>query len=193
MVFLYWLPCVLRMSRPADKEEKDTQKSQKPSPVMGGSSKAYGDLELHQRSSKSLLANVLDLEDNALASHNNLLNNVYSTPGPHHHVGHPGHMGLGSMGSMGHGHSHSHVHTTPHHHHHHAHAPPPSSTPHHQHTASYNSGGPGGAGAGHHHHPQDSGPPQVETILQSACFCARYELVLILKEMKVKTFFLNQC
>ncbi|XP_012259577.1 neuronal acetylcholine receptor subunit alpha-7-like isoform X2 [Athalia rosae] len=186
VVFLDWLPCVLRMSRPVEKDEKDTQKSQKPSPVMGGSSKAYGDLELHQRSSKSLLANVLDLEDNALASHNNLLNNVYSTPGPHH-PGHPGHMGtlgsMGSIGSMGHGHSHGHVHTTPHHHHHHAHAPPPTSTPHHQHAAPYTSA----AAAHHHQHPQDPGPPQVETILQSACFCARYELILILKEMKVIT------
>ncbi|KZC05557.1 Neuronal acetylcholine receptor subunit alpha-7 [Dufourea novaeangliae] len=122
VVFLYWLPCLLRMSRPVEKDEKEGQKSQKPSPVTG-TSKTYGDLELHQRSSKSLLANVLDLEDNALASHNNLLNNVYSTPGPHH------------PHTMGHGHK----------------------TP----------------------------GPQVETILQNACFCARYELILILKEIKI--------
>ncbi|XP_033212978.1 neuronal acetylcholine receptor subunit alpha-7-like [Belonocnema kinseyi] len=170
VVFLDWLPCILRMSRPTDKEEKETQKSQKPSPVTG-TSKAYGDLELHQRSSKSLLANVLDLEDNALASHNNLLNNIYSTPGPHHHT-------------MGHGHSH--IHTTPHHHHTHA-----TTTPHHQHSASlpHSSYPPQQLGhtPHHHSHPQDAGAPQVETILQSACFCARYELVLILKEIKIIT------
>lgn len=143
---------------------------------MQGASKSYGDLELHQRSSKSLLANVLDLDDNALASHNNLLNNVYSTPGPHH------------AHAMGHGHSH--IHTTPHHHH--SHAP---TTPHHQHAtplphASY----PGHqiSHTPHHHpHPQDAPAPQVETILQNACFCARYELVLILKEIKVMIRFNN--
>lgn len=137
-----------------------------------GASKSYGDLELHQRSSKSLLANVLDLDDNALASHNNLLNNVYSTPGPHH------------AHAMGHGHSH--IHTTPHHHH--SHAP---TTPHHQHaTPLPHSSYPGHqiSHTPHHHpHPQDASGPQVETILQNACFCARYELVLILKEIKVKS------
>ncbi|XP_034180091.1 nicotinic acetylcholine receptor alpha7 subunit isoform X2 [Osmia lignaria lignaria] len=170
VVFLYWLPCILRMSRPTDKEEKEAQKSQKPSPVTG-TSKTYGDLELHQRSSKSLLANVLDLEDNALASHNNLLNNVYSTPGPHHHT-------------MGHGHSH--IHTTPHHHHSHA------TTPHHQHsTPLAHSSYPGSHQIGHtphhHQHPPEAPGPQVETILQNACFCARYELILILKEIKIIT------
>ncbi|XP_076391292.1 nicotinic acetylcholine receptor alpha7 subunit isoform X1 [Megachile rotundata] len=181
VVFLYWLPCILRMSRPSDKEEKEAQKSQKPSPVTGNlatrksidisTSKSYGDLELPQRSSKSLLANVLDLEDNALASHNNLLNNVYSTPGPHHHT-------------MGHGHSH--IHTTPHHHHSHA------TTPHHQHaTPLAHSSYPGSHQIGHtphhHQHPPEAPGPQVETILQNACFCARYELILILKEIKIIT------
>ncbi|XP_011642618.1 CHRNA7-FAM7A fusion protein-like isoform X2 [Pogonomyrmex barbatus] len=169
VVFLYWLPCILRMSRPGQDEDKEVQKSQKPSPVTGAS-KSYGDLELHQRSSKSLLANVLDLDDNALASHNNLLNNVYSTPGPHHPMGH----------------SHSHIHTTPHHHH--SHAP---TTPHHQHaTPLPHSSYPGHqiSHTPHHHpHPQDAPAPQVETILQNACFCARYELVLILKEIKIIT------
>lgn len=37
IVFLDWLPCILRMSRPSDKEEKEAQKSQKPSPVTGNS------------------------------------------------------------------------------------------------------------------------------------------------------------
>ncbi|KAK9300056.1 hypothetical protein QLX08_007106 [Tetragonisca angustula] len=170
VVFLYWLPCILRMSRPSDKEEKEAQKSQKPSPVTGAS-KSHGDLELRQRSSKSLLANVLDLEDNALASHNNLLNNVYSTPGPHHHT-------------MGHGHSH--IHTTPHHHHSHA------ATPHHQHStplahSSYPAALQIGHTPHHHPHPPDTPGPQVETILQNACFCARNELIMILKEIKIIT------
>ncbi|XP_031778428.1 acetylcholine receptor subunit alpha-type acr-16 isoform X2 [Nasonia vitripennis] len=173
VVFLDWLPCILRMSRPVQDDDEATQKSQKPSPVTG-TSKAYGDLELHQRSSKSLLANVLDLEDNALASHNNLLNNVYSTPGPHHH---------------------GHVHVTPHHHHHPHTA---TTTPHHQHQtplahSSYpppphTPGHQLGHTPHHHPHPQDgTAGPQVETILQSACFCARYELILILKEIKIIT------
>ncbi|XP_024876097.1 neuronal acetylcholine receptor subunit alpha-7-like isoform X1 [Temnothorax curvispinosus] len=179
VLFLFWLPRILGMSRPGQEEDKEplVQKSQKPSPVTGAS-KSYGDLELHQRSSKSLLANVLDLDDNALASHNNLLNNVYSTPGPHHAHATP-------MTPMGHGHSH--VHTTPHHHH--SHAP---TTPHHQHaTPLPHSSYPGHqiSHTPHHHpHPQDpAGAPQVETILQNACFCARYELVLILKEIKIIT------
>ncbi|XP_066584869.1 neuronal acetylcholine receptor subunit alpha-7-like isoform X1 [Prorops nasuta] len=171
IVLLRWLPCILRMSRPSDQEEKEAAKSQKPSPVTG-TSKSYGDLELHQRSSKSLLANVLDLDDNALASHNNLLNNVYSTPGPHHHT-------------MGHGHSH--IHTTPHHHHTHA-----TPTPHHApySTPLAHSSYPAhqlGHTPHHHPHPPEGGAPQVETILQNACFCARYELILILKEIKIIT------
>ncbi|XP_043251668.1 neuronal acetylcholine receptor subunit alpha-7-like isoform X2 [Colletes gigas] len=169
VVFLCWLPCVLCMSRPTDNEEKDASKSQKPSPVTG-TNKTYGDLELPQRSSKSLLANVLDLEDNALASHNNLLNNVYSTPGPHHHT-------------MGHGHSH--IHATPHHHHSHV------ATPHHQHsTPLAHTSYPAhqiGHTPHHHQHPPETPAPQVETILQNACFCARYELILILKEIKIIT------
>lgn len=158
------------MSRPISEEDKEVQKSQKPSPVTGAN-KSFGDLELHQRSSKSLLANVLDLDDNALAPHNNLLNNVYSTPGPHH------------AHAMGHGHSH--IHTTPHHHH--SHAP---TTPHHQHATPMHASYPSHqiSHTPHHHpHPQDAPAPQVETMLQNACFCARYELVLILKEIKIIT------
>ncbi|KYN06588.1 Neuronal acetylcholine receptor subunit alpha-7 [Cyphomyrmex costatus] len=143
LIFLYWLPRLLRMSRPGQEEQdKEIQKSQKPSPVTT-TSKSYGDLELHQRSSKSLLANVLDLDDNALASHNNLLNNVHAPTTPHHqhatplpHASHPPHQVL--------------------------HMP-------HQHP-----------------HPPDASTPHVE-ILQNACFCARYELVLILKEIKMIT------
>lgn len=130
-----------------------------------GQNKAFNDLELHQKGSKSLLANVLDLEDNALASHNNYLNNMYS---PHHQ-----HSGVG--------HGHSHIHTTPHHHHSHA-----KTTPHHHGTPHSSYPGHQISHTPHHHpHPQDGGGPQVETILQSACFCARYELILILKEIKV--------
>ncbi|KOC61086.1 Neuronal acetylcholine receptor subunit alpha-7, partial [Habropoda laboriosa] len=134
VVFLYWLPCILRMSRPGDKEEREAQKSQKPSPVTGAS-KSYGDLELHQRSSKSLIANVLDLEDNALA-HAATPHHQHSTPLAH--TSYPG-------------------------------AHQISHTPH------------------HHQHPPETPGPQVETILQNACFCARYELVLILKEIKIIT------
>lgn len=170
LIFLFWLPRILGMSRPISEEDKEVQKSQKPSPVTGAN-KSFGDLELHQRSSKSLLANVLDLDDNALAPHNNLLNNVYSTPGPHH------------AHAMGHGHSH--IHTTPHHHH--SHAP---TTPHHQHATPMHASYPSHqiSHTPHHHpHPQDAPAPQVETMLQNACFCARYELVLILKEIKIIT------
>ncbi|XP_014221734.1 acetylcholine receptor subunit alpha-type acr-16-like isoform X3 [Trichogramma pretiosum] len=173
VVFLDWLPCILRMSRPIPEDDELIQKSQKPSPVTGPS-KSYGDLELHQRSSKSLLANVLDLEDNALASHNNLLNNVYSTPGPHHH---------------------GHVHVTPHHHHHPHTA---TTTPHHQHQtpmahSSYPPPPPPPVSVGHqlghtpHHHAHPPTDPNGEPLLQSACFCARYELILILKEIKIIT------
>ncbi|KYN32882.1 Neuronal acetylcholine receptor subunit alpha-7, partial [Trachymyrmex septentrionalis] len=134
LIFLYWLPRILGMSRPGQEEQdKEIQKSQKPSPVTGAS-KSYGDLELHQRSSKSLLANVLDLDDNALAHAPTTPHHQHATPLPHasypHQISH---------------------------------------TPH------------------HHPHPQDAPTPQVETILQNACFCARYELVLILKEIKMIT------
>ncbi|KOX71572.1 Neuronal acetylcholine receptor subunit alpha-7 [Melipona quadrifasciata] len=134
VVFLYWLPCILRMSRPTDKEEREAQKSQKPSPVTGAS-KSHGDLELRQRSSKSLLANVLDLEDNALAH----------AATPHHQHSTPlAHSSYPAALQIGH-------------------------TPH------------------HHPHPPETPGPQVETILQNACFCARNELIMILKEIKIIT------
>nr|CAD7567497.1 unnamed protein product [Timema californicum] len=50
-IFLHWLPCLLRMSRPgleADASRKNLQ---------------MRELELKERSSKSLLANVLDIDD----------------------------------------------------------------------------------------------------------------------------------
>ncbi|KYN08099.1 Neuronal acetylcholine receptor subunit alpha-7 [Cyphomyrmex costatus] len=52
-VFLQWLPCVLRMSRPGKKITKKTI-------LMSNRMK---ELELQERSSKSLLANVLDIDD----------------------------------------------------------------------------------------------------------------------------------
>ncbi|XP_055300732.1 neuronal acetylcholine receptor subunit alpha-7 [Sitodiplosis mosellana] len=60
VVFLYWLPCILRMSRPTpdDEEEKLDKKAQQLQSV-----------ELKERSSKSLLANVLDIDDDFRCNH----------------------------------------------------------------------------------------------------------------------------
>ncbi|XP_066596793.1 neuronal acetylcholine receptor subunit alpha-7 [Prorops nasuta] len=52
-VFLQWLPCLLRMNRPGKKITKKTI-------LMSNRMK---ELELQERSSKSLLANVLDIDD----------------------------------------------------------------------------------------------------------------------------------
>lgn len=52
-LFLEWLPCLLRMSRP----EPDQAKNPSRSPMQ------MHDMELRDRSSKSLLANVLDIDD----------------------------------------------------------------------------------------------------------------------------------
>lgn len=54
MLFLQWLPCLLRMSRPGKKITKKT--------ILGGNRRAKG-MELQEKSSKSLLANVLDIDD----------------------------------------------------------------------------------------------------------------------------------
>ncbi|XP_052124745.1 neuronal acetylcholine receptor subunit alpha-7 isoform X2 [Frankliniella occidentalis] len=54
-LFLQWLPCILRMSRPLP---EDTPAGGSP-----GSRKSPQSLELKERSSKSLLANVLDIDD----------------------------------------------------------------------------------------------------------------------------------
>lgn len=51
-VFLYWLPWVLRMSRPGSATTPPPARAPPPP-----------DLELRERSSKSLLANVLDIDD----------------------------------------------------------------------------------------------------------------------------------
>lgn len=53
ILFLTWLPCILRMSRPGQETGTDTSHM----------SMQIRDLELRDRSSKSLLANVLDIDD----------------------------------------------------------------------------------------------------------------------------------
>ncbi|XP_024081788.1 neuronal acetylcholine receptor subunit alpha-7-like isoform X3 [Cimex lectularius] len=52
-LFLHWLPCLLRMSRPGHNENGDAPRK----------SLQMHTLELKERSSKSLLANVLDIDD----------------------------------------------------------------------------------------------------------------------------------
>ncbi|XP_046437588.1 neuronal acetylcholine receptor subunit alpha-7-like isoform X2 [Daphnia pulex] len=56
-LFLHWLPWVLRMSRPTDKDD------QKPAAGPAANSKQMKDIEMKERSSRSLLANVLDIDD----------------------------------------------------------------------------------------------------------------------------------
>lgn len=57
-VFLYWLPWVLRMSRPGSATTPPPARAPPPP-----------DLELRERSSKSLLANVLDIDDDFRHAH----------------------------------------------------------------------------------------------------------------------------
>ncbi|KAK9498116.1 hypothetical protein O3M35_003995 [Rhynocoris fuscipes] len=52
-LFLHWLPCILRMSRPGHSDNGDNSRK----------SMQLHSLELKERSSKSLLANVLDIDD----------------------------------------------------------------------------------------------------------------------------------
>lgn len=54
-VFLHWLPCILRMSRPSGNGSEIPPPSRRLPAVR--------ELELKERSSKSLLANVLDIDD----------------------------------------------------------------------------------------------------------------------------------
>ncbi|EDW57446.2 neuronal acetylcholine receptor subunit alpha-7 isoform X2 [Drosophila virilis] len=70
VIFLYWLPCILRMQRPGQVGYECP-----PPPSSSGSSNA-GDkkqqiqnVELKERSSKSLLANVLDIDDDFRCNH----------------------------------------------------------------------------------------------------------------------------
>ncbi|XP_070491861.1 neuronal acetylcholine receptor subunit alpha-7 [Chironomus tepperi] len=65
VVFLYWLPCILRMSRPGQDPCDCT-------PTSNGSNektKQMSEVELRERSSKSLLANVLDIDDDFRCNH----------------------------------------------------------------------------------------------------------------------------
>ncbi|XP_032529179.2 neuronal acetylcholine receptor subunit alpha-7 isoform X2 [Danaus plexippus] len=57
-VFLYWLPWILRMSRPGSATTPPPARAPPPP-----------DLELRERSSKSLLANVLDIDDDFRHTH----------------------------------------------------------------------------------------------------------------------------
>lgn len=54
-IFLHWLPCLLRMSRPSGNGGDASPPSRRPPQLR--------ELELKERSSKSLLANVLDIDD----------------------------------------------------------------------------------------------------------------------------------
>ncbi|XP_055589543.1 CHRNA7-FAM7A fusion protein-like [Uranotaenia lowii] len=61
IIFLYWLPCILRMSRPG----RSLSMEYPPTPTSDSSERKthIHDVELKERSSKSLLANVLDIDD----------------------------------------------------------------------------------------------------------------------------------
>lgn len=67
VVFLYWLPCILRMSRPGV-GMCDYPKGSAGSSV-GSGGKPFQDVEMKERSSKSLLANVLDIDDDFRHNH----------------------------------------------------------------------------------------------------------------------------
>ncbi|XP_026472668.1 neuronal acetylcholine receptor subunit alpha-7 [Ctenocephalides felis] len=63
VVFLYWLPCILRMSRPGQTRSGSSGASDYSVPVPPPSKHMHDVVELKERSSKSLLANVLDIDD----------------------------------------------------------------------------------------------------------------------------------
>lgn len=56
-LFLHWLPCILRMSRPGGNSSSGDNVSDSRKSLQ------LRELELKERSSKSLLANVLDIDD----------------------------------------------------------------------------------------------------------------------------------
>lgn len=62
VVFLYWLPCLLRMSRPLPDPEEEEKLKKNAAKIQC--------VELKDRSSKSLLANVLDIDDDIRCNHN---------------------------------------------------------------------------------------------------------------------------
>ena len=72
-MFLQWIPWVLRMARPGEKITRKTIMMQN----------KMKELDLKEKSSKSLLANVLDMDDDFVPSS--------SLPHSHVHPHHPGH------------------------------------------------------------------------------------------------------
>lgn len=74
-MFLYWLPCILRMNRPPGRGSLNMEYPPTPCSNNSEQSKSHHhlqannhlniltDVELKQRCSKSLLANVLDIND----------------------------------------------------------------------------------------------------------------------------------
>ena len=72
-LFLQWIPWVLRMARPGEKITRKTIMMQN----------KMKELDLKEKSSKSLLANVLDMDDDFVPSS--------SLPHSHVHPHHPGH------------------------------------------------------------------------------------------------------
>lgn len=70
-MFLYWLPCILRMNRPPNTASFDCgQHPSRPASVATDHKPLhFQDVELKERSSKSLLANVLDIDDDFRHNH----------------------------------------------------------------------------------------------------------------------------
>lgn len=68
VVFLYWLPCILRMNRPLSSNGCDYP-SRPASVATDRKPLHFQDVELKERSSKSLLANVLDIDDDFRHNH----------------------------------------------------------------------------------------------------------------------------
>ncbi|XP_044765672.1 neuronal acetylcholine receptor subunit alpha-7 [Coccinella septempunctata] len=71
VVFLYWLPWILRMNRPSHTASADPlpQSSRPASVATDRKPLHFQDAELKERSSKSLLANVLDIDDDFRHNH----------------------------------------------------------------------------------------------------------------------------
>ncbi|KAI9589513.1 hypothetical protein GQX74_007682 [Glossina fuscipes] len=70
VIFLYWLPCILRMQRPGQVGyECPPPPSSSTSSNAGDKKQQIQNVELKERSSKSLLANVLDIDDDFRCNH----------------------------------------------------------------------------------------------------------------------------
>ncbi|EDW39978.1 GL15095, partial [Drosophila persimilis] len=70
VIFLYWLPCILRMQRPGQVGyECPPPPSSAGSSTAGDKKQQIQNVELKERSSKSLLANVLDIDDDFRCNH----------------------------------------------------------------------------------------------------------------------------